>query len=59
LLLQDDEINDEAANKADKKKREKASMADAKEVARETKRLLDIEKAEAAKLAAEDAADGK
>ena len=43
--------------KSDKKKKEKAAAADAKDLAKETKRLLDVEKAEAARLAAEDKAD--
>lgn len=55
----DDEVGDEATGRADKKRKDKAAAADAKEIARETKRMQDAEKAEAAKLAAEDAADGK
>jgi hypothetical protein len=42
-------------SRADKKKADKKAEADAKETARETKRLQDAEKAEAARLAKEDA----
>jgi hypothetical protein len=57
----DDEAGGDGSlvNKAEKKRAEKQAAADAKEMAKEGKRLLDIEKAEAAKLAAEDAEDAK
>lgn len=53
----DDEVGDELVTKADKKKKEKAAAADAKDMAKETKKLLDAERAEAARLAKEDAED--
>jgi len=56
----DDELGDEPLQtKADKKKKDKAAAADAKDMARETKKMQDAEKAEAARLAKEDAEDGK
>ena len=54
---QDDEVGDELVTKADKKKKEKAAAADAKDQAKETKKLLDAERAEAARLAKQDAED--
>lgn len=55
FLDTDDEIGDGPVSKADKKKAEKKAEADAKEMARETKRMQDAERAEAARLAKEDA----
>lgn len=54
----DGEVDDSApVNKADKKRADKKAADEAKELARETKRIQDAERAENARLAAEDAAD--
>jgi translation initiation factor RLI1 len=55
----DDEVGDGLTNKADKKKADKLAEAAAKETAKETKKLQDKEKAEAARLAAEDEENAK
>lgn len=55
FYMDDDADDDVPMSRADRKKADKRAEQDAKERARETKRLQDAEKAEAAKLAKEDA----
>ncbi len=52
-----DDDDDQPMSRVDKKKKAKAAASEAKNLANETKKMQDVERAEAAKLAAEDAAD--
>lgn len=54
FYLDTDGDEDDFVSKADRKKKEKMAEKDAKEAAKETQRMKDAEKAEAARLKAED-----